>query len=74
MKSKVCDIITIEKYSSILVLKNGNNRDIGLSIINLKNVSVQNTCAFDSVFELILAATFESEKVFNIVSIALKLP
>lgn len=61
-KNIIRSALAWENKQNMPILRNGGNIDLqGLKIGN-GNYSLRNTCAFDSVFQIILAAAFDDEK------------
>lgn len=59
-KMAVKEAMQFEKHSKIPILKNGNHFDLKLVTLGNGKVSVTNTCAFDSIFQILLAAATDS--------------
>lgn len=61
-KLAVKEALQFEKHRKIPILKNGNNFDLKLVTLANGKVSVTNTCAFDSIFQIVLAAATDSSR------------
>lgn len=55
-KHKLIDSLTCKKTAEIPILKNGNTLSLKSLHINDENYTISNTCAFDSIFQILLAA------------------
>ncbi|CAG9820343.1 unnamed protein product [Phaedon cochleariae] len=60
-KTAIKDKISHEKHASIPMLKNANSMDLASIKVDGKKVTLTNTCAFDSIFHLLLTATYDFE-------------
>lgn len=57
---KLIDSLTCKKAVKIPILKNGNSLSLKSLNINDDNYTITNTCAFDSIFQILLAAGHDS--------------
>lgn len=67
-KEKLSSALAWKTRTDVPILKNASSPDLHPVTLNQKSVTLTNTCAFDSVFQTILAASFDNpvlkEKVF----------
>lgn len=62
---KVMDALTCKKAAKILILKNGNNTSLKSLKIQNDNYTVTNTCTFDSIFQILLAAGHDNHHILQ---------
>ena len=60
---EILDHITSQSYCTLPIIKNGNNAGLSAVTINNAKITVTNTCAFDSIFQILLAAVTDYEVV-----------
>lgn len=54
-RHKVKDLLTFAKSRGLPMLKNGNDEAINCARIGERRITISNTCAFDSIFQIFLA-------------------
>ncbi|XP_036326593.1 uncharacterized protein LOC118739408 isoform X1 [Rhagoletis pomonella] len=59
-KSAVKDSLTFETFKKIPILKNGSSMGLEFTKIGNSKITVSNTCAFDSLFQILLAAAVDN--------------
>ncbi|KAG5863046.1 hypothetical protein JTB14_009344 [Gonioctena quinquepunctata] len=60
---ELLDIVTSSKFRPLPIIKNGNCSSLGSVILNRAKLSLTNTCAFDSIFQIMLAAATDNNSV-----------
>ncbi|KAG5891083.1 hypothetical protein JTB14_028286 [Gonioctena quinquepunctata] len=60
-KCAIMDKISHEKHATIPILKNASCMDLASIKLDGKRVTLTNTCAFDSIFHLLLTASYDFE-------------
>jgi len=62
---KIIDALTCKKTAKIPILKNGHNTSLKSLKIQNENYTIANTCAFDSIFQILLAAGHDLHHIFQ---------
>lgn len=62
---KITDALKCKKAAKIPIMKNGNDITLKSLKINNDNYTVVNTCAFDSIFQILLAAGHDLSHIFT---------
>lgn len=67
-KQKIKDMLACQPHQSLPILKNGNDPDLQPNTIDKKLYSLRNTCAFDSLYQILLANAVDNENFRELVS------
>ena len=67
-KSTIKDKIAIEPCKKLKTLRNGNDKNLSSIRLSEKDVYLRNTCAFDSIFQILLTAAHDFEEFDQVVS------
>lgn len=59
------DALTCKKGAKIPIIRNGNDLTLKAIIIRNDSYTVANTCAFDSIFQLLFAAGHDSPRIYQ---------
>lgn len=60
-KGEISAAIAWKNRQDLPILKNGNSIGLKAVTIGQKSISLSNTCAFDSLFQILLMAAFDNE-------------